>query len=57
MPFTMRAGGLEETMVVSASKIETPLIDAPATMSVLSGDQIETVRLKIMVIFCAQFLV
>jgi iron complex outermembrane receptor protein len=42
MPFTLRAGGLEETMVVSASKIETPLIDAPATMSVVSGDQLET---------------
>ena len=42
MPFTLKAGGLEETMVVSASKIETPLIDAPATMSVLRGDQIET---------------
>lgn len=42
MPFTLKAGGLEETMVVSASKIETPLIDAPATMSVVSGDQLET---------------
>ncbi len=42
IPFTLKAGGLEETMVVSASRIETPLLDAPATMTVLSGDQIET---------------
>jgi len=42
MPFTLKAGGLEETMVVSASRMETPLIDAPATMSVVSGDQLET---------------
>src|SRR5262245_57461744 len=26
MPFTLKAGGLEEMMVVSASKIETPLL-------------------------------
>lgn len=37
----MRLGGLQETMVVSASKVETRLINAPATMSVLSGEMIE----------------
>ncbi len=42
MSFTMRAGGLEETMVISASRIETPLLDAPATMTVLGSNQIET---------------
>jgi iron complex outermembrane receptor protein len=42
MSFTLVAGGLQETMVVSASRMETPLINAPATMSVLSSVQIET---------------
>ena len=50
MSFTLAPGGLEETMVVSASKIETPLVNAPATMSVLSSAQIELLLLKIMAI-------
>jgi iron complex outermembrane receptor protein len=41
MSFTLVPGGLQETMVVSASKVETPLVNAPATMSVLSSTQIE----------------
>src|SRR5262245_6195579 len=30
--FEMKTGGLTELMVVTASKVETPLINAPATM-------------------------
>ncbi|HSE42046.1 MAG TPA: TonB-dependent receptor [Acidobacteriota bacterium] len=41
MSFSLVPGGLQETMVVSASRIETPLVNAPATMSVLSSTQIE----------------
>jgi hypothetical protein len=40
--FGMRTGGLTELMVVSASKVDTPLINAPATMSVLTSDKIES---------------
>jgi iron complex outermembrane receptor protein len=39
--FEMKAGGVEETMVITASKFETPLVDAPATMSVLDSETIE----------------
>lgn len=41
LPFTMLAGGIQETMVITASKTETPLVDAPATMSVISNEAIE----------------
>lgn len=34
----MKPGGLAELVVVSASKVETSLINAPATMSVVSSD-------------------
>lgn len=34
----MKPGGLAELVVVSASKVETSLINAPATMSVVSAD-------------------
>jgi outer membrane receptor for ferrienterochelin and colicins len=37
---TLKLGGLDETVVVSASKLESALIDAPATMSVLPGEAI-----------------
>jgi iron complex outermembrane receptor protein len=40
--FEMRTGGLTELMVVTASKVETPLIDAPATMSVMTSEKIES---------------
>ena len=40
--FEMRTGGLTELMVVTASRVETPLINAPATMSVLTSDKIES---------------
>lgn len=40
--FTMKPGSLQELMVVTASRMETPLINAPATMSVLSSDTIES---------------
>ena len=40
--FAMKPGGLAELMVVTASKLETPLINAPATMSVVSSATIET---------------
>ncbi len=33
--------GLEETMVVSASKVETPLIDAPVTMTVVKEESLQ----------------
>lgn len=39
---TMKPGNLQELMVVTASRIETPLINAPATMSVISSDAIES---------------
>ncbi len=39
--FVMRTGGLTELIVVTASRLETPLINAPATMSVVTEDQIE----------------
>lgn len=38
---TMKPGSLQELMVVTASRVETPLINAPATMSVISSDAIE----------------
>ena len=41
VPFTMKPGSLQELMVVTASRIETPLINAPATMSVLNSSAIE----------------
>ena len=37
-PIVLAVGGIGETVVVSASKVETQLVDAPATMSVISGD-------------------
>jgi len=37
---TLKLGSLDETVVVSASKLESALIDAPATMSVLSAEAI-----------------
>ncbi|MCI0416968.1 TonB-dependent receptor [bacterium] len=40
--FVMRPGGLTELMVVTASKVETPLINAPATMSVVTSETIES---------------
>jgi iron complex outermembrane receptor protein len=40
--FTLRPGGLAEQMVVTASKVETPLINAPATMSVINTQTIES---------------
>ncbi len=41
-PITLRIAGLGETVVVSASRSETPLIDAPATMSVITSAQLES---------------
>ena len=41
IPFTLLAGGIQETMVITASKTETPLVDAPATMSVIDSEAIE----------------
>lgn len=35
---TLKPGGLAELVVVSASRVETSLINAPATMSVVSSD-------------------
>lgn len=32
--------GVEETMVVTASKTDTPLIEAPATMTVIKGEEL-----------------
>ena len=40
-PLTLGLAALGETVVVSASKIETTILNAPATMSVLSSDTIE----------------
>ena len=40
--FVMRPGGLTELIVVSASKVETALINAPATMSVVTSETIES---------------
>ena len=42
IPFVMRTGGLTELIVVTASKVETPLINAPATMSVVTSETIES---------------
>ena len=42
LSFTMKPGGLAELMVVTASKIETPLINAPATISVVNSTTIES---------------
>ena len=33
--------GLEETLVVTASKVETPLIDAPVTMTVVKKESLQ----------------
>lgn len=38
----LRVAGLGETVVVSASKVETTVLNAPATMSVLTADAIAT---------------
>ena len=40
--FVMRPGGLTELIVVTASKVETSLINAPATMSVVTSETIES---------------
>ena len=37
---TLKLGGIDETIVVSASKLESTLIDAPATMTVLPAHAI-----------------
>ncbi|HSP07281.1 MAG TPA: TonB-dependent receptor, partial [Acidobacteriota bacterium] len=42
VPLVMKPGSLQELMVVTASKVETPLINAPATMSVVSSATIES---------------
>jgi outer membrane receptor protein involved in Fe transport len=39
-PLTLRVASLGETVVVSASRVETTVLDAPATMSVLSAESI-----------------
>ena len=39
---TLIIGSLTDTVVVSASKVDSALVDAPATMSVLSGTTLET---------------
>ena len=39
---TLAIGGLGETVVVSASRIDTALVDAPATMSVVTRDTLAT---------------
>src|SRR3990172_1926409 len=39
--FTMKTSGITELMVVSASRVETSLINAPATMSVVQSETIE----------------
>jgi len=41
-PITLSAAGRSEIVVVSASRTQTALIDAPATMSVISADTLET---------------
>jgi outer membrane receptor protein involved in Fe transport len=41
-PITLRVATLNDTVVVSASKSDTPLADAPATMSVVTSEQIAT---------------
>jgi iron complex outermembrane receptor protein len=41
-PITLAIAGLGEAVVVSASKIESALVDAPATMTVVSGSTLET---------------
>lgn len=38
---TLALAGLGETIVVSASRIETTLIDSPVTMTVLTADQLQ----------------
>lgn len=40
--FTLAVASLGETVVVSASRIETTVLNAPATMSVIASDTIET---------------
>jgi iron complex outermembrane receptor protein len=40
--FVLKPGGLTELIVVTASKVETPLINAPATMSVVTSETIES---------------
>lgn len=40
-PIQLTIAGIGETVVVSASRAESALIDAPATMTVLSGETIE----------------
>jgi iron complex outermembrane receptor protein len=39
---TLRIGELGETVIVSASKVESALIDAPATMSVVTTETLES---------------
>jgi outer membrane receptor protein involved in Fe transport len=40
--FVMKTGGLTELMVITASRVETPLINAPATMTVVTSETIES---------------
>lgn len=40
--FTMKTGSLAELIVVTASKIETPVINAPAAVSVVTPEVLET---------------
>jgi iron complex outermembrane receptor protein len=42
IPVTLSAAGRSEVVVVSASRTQTALIDAPATMSVISSDVLAT---------------
>ena len=41
-PIVLAVAGIGEAVVVSASKVESQLIDAPATMTVLSGEALAT---------------
>ena len=41
-PIELAVAGIGETVVVSASKVETQLVDAPATMTVISGATLAT---------------
>ncbi len=42
-PITLAVAGLGETVVVSASKIESSLVNAPATMTVVTSEKLATI--------------